>query len=115
MMSGAVCAPLSNDHDVIDHLDFWFWSADDRFLCEEQGKIMSVWDISIQKSWSDFDQFIINYRDIVEKPSPHGGGCDVLDMWPDLGASMKKWEWPGSNGTDEKWKCPFKAFWLKCQ
>ena len=68
-----------------------------------------------QKSWSDFDQFIIDYRDIVEKTSSHSGGCDVLDMWPDLGASMKKWEWPGSNGTDEKWKCPFKAFWLKCQ
>ena len=29
---------------------------------------------------SDFDQFIIDYRDIVEKPSSHGGGCDVLDM-----------------------------------
>lgn len=72
-------------------------------------------DISTPKNWSDFEQFIINYRDIVEKPSSHGGGCDVLDMWPDLGASMKKWEWPESNGTDEKWKCPFKAFWLKCQ
>ena len=98
-----------------------FWSTDDPSLCEELGEIMTMMiimkiafplhcfdfqDISTPKNWSDFEQFIINYRDIVEKPSSHGGGCDVLDMWPDLGASMKKWEWPESNGTDEKWKWP---------
>ena len=85
------------------------WDNDNDDHNEDSLSIALFWFSRHQhpKKFQILINLLINhYRDIVEKPSPDGGGCDVLDMWPDLGASMKKWEWPESNGTDEKWKWP---------